>query len=183
MSTEIAPILAELRQDHRNMAQLLTLLEQQIEDVFDEQDSQIGLMVEIMRYMTVYPDAVHHPNEDKLYAELRAARPDLSQGMARVTDEHRKIGDQSIQLREKLEEVASGNTLRRKEIVADALRYITGLRDHMKWEEIDLFRRLDRMVADGHETIEKSTVIRRDDPLYGSVVDAKFQALHSAIDS
>lgn len=181
MSIEIAPILAELRQDHRNMAQLLTLLEKQIEDIFDEQDGQIELIIDIMRYMTVYPDTVHHPNEDMLYAELRAARPELSQGMGKISVDHSEIGDRSIQLREKFEAVASGNTVGRKEVVADALRYIQSLREHMKWEESDLFRRLDKLVSDGHETIETSTIIRRQDPLYGPAVDAQFQSLYKAV--
>lgn len=183
MTNEIAPILAELRQDHRNMAKLLTLLEQQTELVFDKGNSQVELMVDIMRYMTVYPDTVHHPNEDSLYAELRAARPDLSQGMARVTDDHDKIADQSIELRDKLETMASGDTVPRKELVAGALRYIKALRQHMDWEESDLFRRLDKMVADGHELIEASTIVRRQDPLYGPAVGEQFQALHEAVDN
>ena len=183
MSNEIAPILAELRQDHRNMAKLLTLLEQQAELVFDGGNSQVALMVDIMRYMTVYPDTVHHPNEDSLYAELRAARPDLAQGMARITDEHHKIGNQSIELREKLETMAAGSKVHRKELVADALRYIESLRTHMNWEESDLFRRLDKMVADGHESIDASTLVRREDPLYGAAVGEQFQSLHEAVDS
>lgn len=181
MADEIAPILTGLRQDHRNMAQLLTLLEEQVQEIFDERDGQLGLMVDIMRYMTVYPDAVHHPNEDMLYAELRAARPDLSQGMARVTEDHLKIGDQGLELREKLEMVASGNAVRRKEIVADALRYVKALREHMHWEESDLFRRLDKLIADGHGQIESATVVRRPDPLYGPIVDKQFQSLQDAL--
>ena len=181
MSIEIAPLLAELRQDHRNMAKLLTLLEQQVEEIFAERDSQIELLIDIMRYMTVYPDTVHHPNEDLLYAELRAARPELSQGMAQIADDHRKIGAQSIQLREKFEMLASGNTVRRKEIVADALRYSKSLREHMKWEESDLFGRLDKLVADGHEVIETSTIVRREDPLYGPAIDAQFQSLYKVV--
>ena len=50
------------------MAQLLMLLENQTEAIFSEDHSDLELMVDIMHYMTVYPDAVHHPKEDKLYA-------------------------------------------------------------------------------------------------------------------
>jgi len=181
MSKEIAPILAELRQDHRNMAGLLNLLERQAEAIFGEDEFDLGLMVDIMQYMTAYPDAVHHPKEDKLYAELRAARPDLAQGMARISDEHRTIGGQSILLRDKLVEAASGNMVLRKEIVADALRYVESLRAHMRWEESDLFMRLDKMIADGHDAVETSTVVEYRDPLFGAKVEARFKALYKAI--
>ena len=181
MSNEIAPILAELRQDHRNMARLLNMLEHQTEAIFGEVESDFELMMDIMHYMTVYPDAVHHPKEDRLYAELRAARPDLSQGMARISNEHHTIGGLSILLRDKLQEAVSGNMVLRKEIVADALRYVETLRAHIRWDESDLFRRLDRMVADGHELIETSTVADRHDPLFSVHVEARFRALYKAI--
>lgn len=181
MSTEIAPMLAELRQDHRNMARLLNLLERQTQTIFDGEESELELMVDVMRYMTGYPDAVHHPKEDKLYAELRAARPDLAKGMSRVSDEHRVIGDQGVLLRDKLEEAASGNLVRRNALVAESLRYVGSLRAHMRWEESDLFRRLDRMVKDGHDVIRVSTIVDHRDPLFGATLEARFQSLYNAI--
>lgn len=181
MSNEIAPILAELRQDHRNMARLLNLLERQAETIFEGAQSELELMVDAMRYLTGYPDAVHHPKEDKLYAELRAVRPDLAKGMSRITDEHRMIGDQGALLRDKLEEAAAGNLVRRKELVADALRYVGTLRSHMRWEESDMFRRLDRMVKDGHEVIQVSTMVNHRDPLFGATIEARFRTLYKAI--
>jgi len=181
MSNEIAPILAELRQDHRNMARLLNLLERQTETIFEGADSELELMVDVMRYMTAYPDAVHHPKEDKLYAELRAARPDLAKGMSRVSDEHHMIGEQGLLLSEKLEEAAAGNPVQRKELVADSLRYVGSLRAHMRWEESDLFRRLDRMVKEGHDVIQVSTMVDHRDPLFGATIEARFQTLYNAI--
>ena len=181
MSDEIAPVLAELRQDHRNMARLLNLLERQTETIFDGAPSELELMVDVMRYMTGYPDAVHHPKEDKLYAELRAARPDLAKGMSRVSDEHRLIGDMGILLRDKLEEAAAGGMVRRKELVTAALRYVESLRAHMRWEETDLFRRLDRMVKDGHAVIEMSTIVDHRDPLFGAALESRFRRLYDAI--
>lgn len=181
MSNEIAPILAELRQDHRNMARLLTLLERQTETIFEGAHSELELMVDVMRYMTGYPDAVHHPKEDRLYAELRAARPDLAKGMSRVSDDHRMIGDQGVLLRDKLEEAVSGNLVRRNELVTDSLRYVEALRTHMRWEESDLFRRLDKMVKDGHDVIQVSTMVDHRDPLFGATLEARFQTLYNAI--
>ncbi len=163
------------------MARLLNLLEQLAQGIFDGAETELGLMVDVMRYMTGYPDAVHHPKEDRLYAELRAARPDLAKGMSRVSDEHRMIGDLGNLLRNRLEEAVSGNMVLRKDLVADALRYVGSLRAHMRWEESDLFRRLDRMVKDGHELIEASTMLDYRDPLFGAALELRFQALYDAI--
>lgn len=181
MTDQIATVLTELRQDHRNMARLLNLLEQQAQTVFDGTPSELELMVDVMRYMTGYPDAVHHPKEDKLYAELRAARPDLARGMSRVSDEHRLIGDMGVLLRDKLEETVAGGMVRRTELVTAALRYVETLRAHMRWEESDLFRRLDKMVRDGHRVIEVSTIVDHRDPLFGAALETRFRRLYDAI--
>lgn len=181
MSDSISDILAELRQDHRNMAALLNILEREADRVYDEATADFELVADIMHYMTVYPDAVHHPKEDRLYAELKAARPDLSVGMARVTSEHRTIAEQSLELRSLVERVTSGDMTPRKLVVSGAVRYIDTLRRHMHWEEKDLFRRIDRMVADGHATIAKSQLIQAPDPLFGSEVDNRFDRLLASI--
>ena len=175
MSDEIKTILEELRMDHRNMAVLLDLLEQETQQIYDGEKSDFELMLEIMHYMTVYPDAVHHPKEDRIYAELKAVRPELSQGMSKITGEHRAIAEHSASLRDKLEQINAGDVVRRKDVVADASRYIEILRKHMNWEESDLFRRVDRMIADGHEVIDASIIVHRHDPLFGPQVEERFK--------
>ncbi len=157
------------------MAVLLDLLESESDKLYADGSPDFGLMLEIVHYMTIYPDAVHHPKEDRLYAELRAARPDLANGMARIADEHRALSEHSLTLYDKLEKSAAGDEVGNNDVVADAVRYIDALRRHMRWEESDLFRRIDRMVGDGHMTVDAATLIDRPDPLFGADVEERFK--------
>ena len=154
MENNVAKVLAELRQDHKNMSLLLNLLELESNRLFDGEDTDFELLHDIMHYMTVYSDAVHHPKEDRIYAELKAVRPDLSIGFDRITVDHRHIAELSVKLRNDVASVISGSFVPKKTVVADTLRYINTLRGHMQWEELDLFRRVEEMVAEGHELIE-----------------------------
>lgn len=163
------------------MALLLNLLEKESDAVYARGEPDLELMRDIMRYMSVYPDAVHHPKEDRLYAELRAARPDLAKGMAKITSEHRAIAEQSVALQRDLEVALFGEKGNRQQIVADAARYIESLREHMRWEETDLFKRLDKMIADGHAVIDASVFVDRRDPLFGTEVEADFELLFGQI--
>ena len=61
MESEARELLSELREDHRNMAIVLDLLEAAAKQAYKGEDPDFELVAEIMRYMTVYPDAVHHP--------------------------------------------------------------------------------------------------------------------------
>lgn len=182
MSDEIRTTLDELRLDHKNMTVLLNLLEKQTEKVYKTESADFGLMLDIMHYMTVYPDTVHHPKEDLLYAELRAARPDLSEGLSHVADEHRTIAEQSLLLRDKLEQIEAGDMVKRNSVVADAARYVDSLRRHMRWEETDLFRRLDQMVADGHTVADQARIVHHHDPLFGPEVKDRFKHVLESIE-
>ena len=182
MEQNVANVLSELRQDHRNMGAMLNLLELESNRLFDGEDTDFELLHDIMHYMTVYPDVVHHPKEDRIYAELKAVRPDLSSGFDRITVDHRHIAKLSIRLRNDVASVNSGGVLRRKSVVADMLRYVNTLRDHMQWEELDLFRRIEEMIAEGHELLEAATFLQTSDPVFGKQVEAKFSRLYESLE-
>jgi len=177
MNKNAATILAELREDHKNMALLLDLLERESNRIYEGDEPDYELLEDIMRYMTVYPDAVHHPKEDRLYAELKAARPDLSTGFERITMDHRHIADLSVKLRDDIGAINSGNPIRRNAVVADSLRYVNTLRGHMQWEELDLFRRVDEMIRMGHDRFETANFVHDADPLFGAEVENSFGRL------
>jgi hemerythrin-like domain-containing protein len=181
MDQSVTNVLAELRQDHKNMSLMLNLLELESNRLFDGFDTDFELLHDIMHYMTVYPDAVHHPKEDRIYAELKAVRPDLSIGFDRITVDHRHIAELGFKLRNDIESVTSGGVIRKKSVVADTLRYVNTLRGHMQWEELDLFRRIEDMVAEGHELIESSTYLQNTDPVFGPEVEEKFARLFESV--
>ncbi len=66
-------------------------------------------------------------------------------------------------------------------VVADTLRYVNTLRGHMQWEELDLFRRVEEMISEGHELIEAATFMQDSDPVFGPEVEAKFQRLFESV--
>ena len=163
------------------MALLLTVLETESNRIYTGEEPDYELVFDVMQYMTIYPDAVHHPKEDRLYAELKSVRPDLSAGFDRITVDHRSIAEKGLKLREDIESIGSGSFVRRKTVVGDALRYVNTLRSHMQWEELDLFRRCEEMAAQGHEIVVDAGFIDKSDPLFGDDVDSRFKLLFDGI--
>jgi hemerythrin-like domain-containing protein len=181
MDKTVSTVLTELRQDHQNMALMLNLLELESNRLFDGDDTDFVLLHDIMHYMTVYPDAVHHPKEDRIYAEVKAVRPDLSVGFDRITADHRYIATLGIDLALDVSTVNSGGIIRKNAVVADALRYVNTLRGHMQWEELDLFRRVEEMVSEGHELIEAATFLQTPDPVFGAAIESNFARLFDSV--
>lgn len=182
MENNVTKVLEQLRQDHKNMSLMLNLIERESNRLYDGEEPDYDLLHDVLHYMTVYPDAVHHPKEDRIYAELKSVRPDLASGFARITVDHRSIAEQGVLLRDRMAAISSGSMVNRKTVVGDALRYVNTLRSHMQWEELDLFRRVEEMIAEGHNVIDTAIFPQTDDPVFGEEVEESFRRLFSNIE-
>lgn len=173
--------MAELREDHRNMAVVLNLLEELVEQMEAGKNPDFELFDEIMRYMTVYPDAVHHPKEDVVYERLRQSRPDLSEHLDHVPDDHNDIAHLGSLLRNEVEAVNAGAAVRREKMIEDTAAYVKRLRNHMLWEEEDLFVRVDKMLDAEPHTIDVSEYQHIKDPVFELEIEAGFRRMIASL--
>ena len=130
MTIQLEDILNDLHEDHRNMAVMLDLLARETEHIRDGEKPDYELIHDIMRYMTTYSDAVHHPKEDIIYSRLREEREDLADGLDDVSHDHELIATLGGRLRDDVEAVIAGAALRRDKFIEDATRYVNHLRTH-----------------------------------------------------
>jgi hemerythrin-like domain-containing protein len=177
MRIQLARILEELREDHRNLARLLDLLEAECRDVPDDGEPDMELLLDIMHYMTVYPDAIHHPREDLVYTALREHCEDLAGGLENVPSDHREIAELGATLRKDVEAIISGAAVTRQHLLEDLVNYVGHLRRHMEWEETDLFPRADSLAKDNETaTIDVSQHLG-EDPVFGATTARSFTNL------
>lgn len=173
-------LMLELREDHVNMSIVLDLLQDCIDRAEAGENPDFELVDDVMHYMTIYPDAVHHPKEDVVYAELRSRRPDLASGIDDVPEDHRQIAVLGQMLRDDVAAVIAGTALLREKFIADAQAYVTRLRNHMQWEEDDLFKRIDAMLDEEGVVIDPGVYVR--DPVFELEVASAFARLRSAVE-
>lgn len=181
MDTDARTLMTELREDHRNMAVVLNLLDTLVEEMEAGKDPDFELFDEIMRYMTVYPDAVHHPKEDVVYEQLRQKRPDLSEHLDHVPDDHNDIAHLGSLLRDEIEAVNAGAAVRRDKMIEDTAAYISRLRNHMQWEEEDLFKRIDKMLDAEPQTVNVSEYGHIKDPVFELEIEAGFRRMIASL--
>lgn len=181
MQSEGRELLRQLREDHRNMAVLLKLLDGVVKKAAAGEDPDFELLGEIMRYMTVYPDAVHHPKEDILYEELRREREDLTEGLDDVTTDHAAIAELGTRLRDDIDEIIAGSPIRRDKLIADTAAYVNRLHNHMIWEEEDLFERIEEMLDTQSLEFDVSEFDQIKDPVFELEVESGFRRLMSSL--
>ena len=177
MTMKLADILEDLREDHRNMAVMLDLLEREINRVRGGEEPDYELIHDIMRYMTVYSDAVHHPKEDVLYRTMRDARPELAAGLEHVEPEHHRLAELSETLRNDVEAIASEATVTRDRVAANSGDYVDFLRRHMDWEERVLFPKADALVKAEDALFVDIAHLDRLDPVFGPEREHSFANL------
>lgn len=178
MTSNATTILQELREDHRNMDLLLDLLHDEVDRIERDEKVEFEILDDIMRYMMVYSDAVHHPREDLIYAALRRDHPALAEGLERVEEDHREIAELGGRLRAEVEAVIAGITVSRERVIEDARSYMHRLRRHMAWEEEDLFRRAD---SEADSLVIDAAHLNATDPIFGKQREASFAKLFEAI--
>lgn len=181
MTTAVSIVLSQLRDDHRNMAVLLRLLEKQARRIADGMEPDYELAHDILRYMTSYPDSVHHPREDRIYNRLKVVAPNMVSGIDGIISEHAELGRLGISLRDALDAVEAGSVVRRDEIATCAREYVNKLRDHMRWEEAALFTLADEMLADEDWDALPGKSDQAHDPIFGPAVQASYETLYKYI--
>lgn len=174
-------VLDQLHQDHINVAILLDLIDQQVAAVARGEDPDYDRLVDIMRYMTEYPDIVHHPREDlvfeKLIARDRAARS-IIEGL---TEQHRELARTGNAALEALLRGGSSTPMPREEIAAMLAEYSGLLREHMNKEEGQVFPLARLVLTDADIAEIDATPIARADPMFGESVEHSYRSLFEFI--
>jgi hemerythrin-like domain-containing protein len=183
MSSDTRQLLDELREDHRNMSLVLNILDSIATSAQSGEDPDFELIDEIMRYMTVYPDAVHHPKEDLIYTELQTSRPDLATDLEDMPAEHRRIALLGNQLRDEVAAIVAGAAVRRESFVKDTSEYVQQLRDHMQWEEEELFPRVDEIIGANNLPVDVERYQHIKDPVFELEVESGFRRLVTSLQS
>ena len=181
MKIDVEQLMSGLRTDHRNMALLLDLLEMETERLAASGEPDYDLVGDIMLYMTEYPDVVHHPKEDLIYQRLRSLHPEIDDDLKRVETDHQNIEKSGLTLKNDIEAMSVGADLNRDEIIDSLRQYIEQLREHMYWEEKELFTLADELQSDGDWS---AVVLKNDeigDPLFGPQVERKYRKLLARI--
>jgi hemerythrin-like domain-containing protein len=171
------------RAEHRAFAALLTLLEQQLEQVRTSGAPNFEMMLDIVDYVIDYVDRFHHPKEDLVFARIAERQPDAADSVREIAHEHSAIVASGRALAREIEAVVGGAIVERSIVEELGRRYLDAFRRHMYAEEQGLFLAAAEYLSDADwESIERASV-RVDDPLFGERPEQRYSALRSEVQS
>jgi hemerythrin-like domain-containing protein len=177
----MATIIDLLREEHRDIDKLLTVLEEELA-VFDRQERpDYEVLQAAIAYFQDYPDCCHHPKEDMIFEKLKARDPVAAERVGDVKAEHRREA-------ERLERVAQAvrNILLEQEISRQAFAvlmhdFIGQERAHMRLEERVLFpAAVNALTGEDWGAIDSQWADRKDS-LFNVAMEEKCQSLRDRV--
>jgi hemerythrin-like domain-containing protein len=167
--------------EHADFVRLLGILKSQIGLFHQEAEANYELMLDIVYYLTQFPDRFHHPREDIAFGKLAEWDPSMQIRVRELLGEHKVIASAGKRLVEQLDAILAGAMLEREAVEVNAATYIAYYRQHMVGEETDLFPRLEGVLGNEDWKAVGDAITPEADPLFGGKVGQRYQRLHRQI--
>lgn len=168
-----------LRQEHANMTLLLDLLERQIAALRRREDADFVLIGGIVDYFLTYPDLMHHPKEDILFHRLEELDRAAAAKAKGLVSGHEALGLLARSLaRAMVDHLLQETDESRLWLCSLGQDFIDKNRHHMAAEEQDFFPVALRTLGEEDWSVLGGKISTREDPLFGGVVESRFQSLH-----
>jgi len=173
----LGDIIATLESEHGYIDSLLKTLSEQAEKLRPGKVPDYHLLLEMVDYLTLYPDQYHHPREDLLFKSLVKRDKEFKPEVDRLLHEHETIDYFSRKLFEELTDIVNGRAANRPELLVHIERYVEGYNRHLEFESNEVFPRARGTLskAEIRELTKKTRYI--DDPLFGNNVQQQYRRL------
>lgn len=170
-------ILETLYSEHRYISSLLDTLEREALRLKPGKIPDYHLMLDIVDYLTHYPDQYHHPREDMLFSGMLDSDSSFQSELDRLLREHETLHHYNHELLAQLTAIADGRPVNRPELMGSITRYIAGYRQHVEYENKEIFPRAKgKLRASDLKKLSAKTRYL-DDPLFGGEVQYRYQRL------
>ena len=167
--------------EHVNFAVLLDLLEGQL-DLFHKGESpDYELMLDIMFYMTHYPDVLHHPKEDLAFARIKQRAADSGRIVDELTEQHALLKESGDALVHALDDIVNGSIMPREHVEEPARAYVADFRRHMHTEETAILPLAATLLRASDWVAIDAAIRDMDDPLFAKNGEERYAALRRQI--
>jgi len=174
-------IIERLSREHRNIEKLLAILELELE-VFGRGDRpDYEVIRAIISYFEVYPAVYHHPQEDLVFAKLRARDPAAAVKVGDLAGEHQKGAERLRRVAHAVDNVLSDQEVLRQNVDTIVRDFIEHERRHMMMEDREFFPAAVKALKPQDWTELASAVTNHKDPLFSDLAEARFDALRAHI--
>ncbi len=175
-------IIDVLNREHRNIEKLLLVLEQEV-SVFDRGERpDYEVIWAVVAYFQVYPEAYHHPQEDRVFEKLKARDPAAAAKIGDLAAEHRSGAERLHRITQAVESVLMDQEVPRHTVDGIVRDFIVQERRHIAAEERDFFpAAVKALQPEDWAEIASSRLTGQKDPLFCENAEERFEAVRRHI--
>jgi len=174
-------LIHRLGQEHHRLARLLDMFERLLNRFSEGTEPDFDLMCEMLEYMELYADQVHHKTEDLIFDRLRAAGVGKHALLDTLAQQHQRLGQMNRRFRESLEGIVHEEVLRRDEVEIQGRELIAALRQHMDLEEREAFPLARQHLCEADWMAIEDIAPSTSDPLFVVPDTARFRSLYQVL--
>lgn len=180
-SEGIAAGVRRLVREHGNVAQLLLVLEAQLEILSVGEPCDLELVSEVLHYLVNFHDRFHHPREKAASLHVAARVVSARSALAAIARQHAELEARGAALLLAIDGPAIEPEPMRRALGVDGFAYVALLRAHMLAEESSLFPLVERTLTDDEWAAIVARVGASIDPLWGASDHAGYAALYERL--
>lgn len=155
-------MLHRLQQEHKHIDVLLRVLEEKADALGKGENVNFKLVRDVLEYMQGYAENSHHPLEDVIYNYYLSKYQD-THGTSRLMQEHDALVKVSDDLVNTVNLILSDVVVAKEKLITQILDYVKVQREHISYEERDIFPLLKRLMPHDWDNIVR---ICREQPDY-----------------
>lgn len=178
----VSTFIDELLTEHENIAKILTLIEAELNELGNHNRGNHGLLSDAVKYMTDYPDLVHHPKEEVMFYWLQVKAPYLQAVIIKLGQEHNELANQGAKLQRIIKVLPDHDPVGSDELTLQGHLYTAMHREHMHLEETHVFPFAEQRLMHSDWRKIDGWCSKRCDPLFGDPVDKRYRRLRSHVD-
>lgn len=167
--------------EHVNFATLLDLLELHLDRFHRGEPPDYELMLDIMFYMTHYPDVLHHPKEDLAFARIAQRDAGARSVVDALAEQHARLKRDGNALVVALDDIVNGSITSRDHVEAPGRAYIAAFRGHMEKEDAQILPLAAKLLSHDDWAAIDAAILRLEDPVFGKTLDQRYAALRRQI--
>ena len=175
-------IMTELHQDHIHLSRLLSMLDRHVRVLLNDGDPDLTMMIDVVEYIKSYSDLFHHPKEDKVYEVFKKRTKEGDEIVDDLLDDHQHIPELTIEFQQILNGASDGSLIvSRDDLCEKIIHFLHVQRAHLDTEEQQLFPLINKTLQQSDWDELEASVPKRNDPLFGTKVEASYEGLYQTI--
>ena len=168
--------ILQLRLEHSSIADVLDLLEDEIQRLQGGAPTDPVLLTLMIDYLRDFPEECHHPKEDLVFRKLQQRDPERAATLVDLGQAHEKLAKLTERVSDEIAREAPTPPL-----AAILREYLDTYRHHLSGEEREFFpAALDTLTRDDLALLDYELFDRKD-PLFNDAAESHFAELRNKI--